>query len=298
MGVRRAVRALSALGEDRYLKYILVLPCLLLILFVTLFPTIYAYYLSLHRVTVETFYRPVFVGLENFRKAITNREMWYTLFFTALYMVTVTSCEALLGLGLALLFNRELKGSKILISLILAPMAVAPALFGIMIKLMLNPYSGIIPYILGRLGIRFSPLVNFSSAFLTLVVIDVIEWTPFVFIILYSALRALPSQPFEAALIDGASSWQMFKNITVPLLKPAILVALAFRLMDAFKSFDTIYVLTGGGPGIVTSTISIFIYKQAFLLGDFGYSSAVTIFLFYLSIALATLSTKLLYRPR
>ena len=286
------------LGEDKYLKYLLVLPALILIIFITLFPTLYAYYLSVHRVTVETFYHPIFVGLENFKKAVLSNEMWYTLTFTALYMATVTTCEALLGLGLALLFNREIKGNRIFISLILAPMAIAPALFGIMIKLMLNPYSGIIPYILSKMGIRFSPLVNFGSAFLTLAVIDIIEWTPFVFIILYSALRALPSQPFEAALIDGASSWQIFQNITIPLLKPALIVALVFRLMDAFKTFDTIYVLTGGGPGIITSTINIYIYKQAFLMGDFGYSSAVTIFLFYLSIGLATLLMKILYRPR
>lgn len=282
--------------RDRRLGFLLISPMLLMLLAVTLFPTLYAYYLSLYDVTILTFENPPFVGLENFFRVAASSEFWYTLRFTALYAFIVTPVEMVLGFLLALLFDRAFKGKRLLLTLILTPLAVAPALFGIMIRLMLDQTSGSIPYILRLLGIRYYFFRDFTSSFTTLIFTDIVEWTPFVFIIIYAAMQALPQEPFEAGLIDGASKLQMIRYIMIPLLKPALVVVLIFRLMDAFKTFDTIYVMTGGGPGFSTTTVSIYIYKQGFLFGRFGQAAAATIFLFYLTIAAAMIGIWLLRR--
>ncbi len=283
------------LGE-KYVKWILVLPALIFLVAMTIFPTFFAYYLSVNRITIETFRKPIFVGAENYVNIVGSREMWYSLGFTIIYTLATVSLELILGVALALLFYSRIHFKSFLVSLLVVPLGVAPALYGLMFRLMLDPITGVVPALFRLLGIKFSPFASYWTTLISLVLIDVLQWTPFVFIIIYAALHALPIEPFEAALIDGASSAQIVRYITLPLIKPALVVAILFRAMDAFKIFDTIYVITGGGPGISTSTVSIYIYRLTFLLGRFGLGAASTIILFYISMFVVTLVFKMVYR--
>ncbi|HDJ67080.1 MAG TPA: sugar ABC transporter permease [Nitrososphaeria archaeon] len=281
--------------KERHLGILLVLPATVILFSVTLFPTIFAYYMSVHRMTLQHFWSAPFVGLENYFRVLSLSDFWYSLKFSLLYTVVVTSIEITLGFFLAVYFDRPLKGRKVLISIIMLPMAIAPALFGILMKLMFNDVAGLIPYILKNLfKMEVGFFSNFNSAFLTLAFIDIVQWTPFVFIILYAAVQALPRAPIDAAIVDGASKWQLIRHIIIPLLKPTILIVTVFRVMDALKTFDTINVITGGGPGNLTMTLSILVYKLAYTRGDFGLSAAATIIYFLIVIVIANLGLRLL----
>ncbi len=279
-------------------KYILVIPALALLLSLTLYPTLFAYFLAVHNVTVGTFRNPVFIGLENFIKIATRHDFWYSVGLTTLFAFVVTPIELVIGLFIALLLERELLGKRIIITLILTPLAVAPALMAIMMKLMFNEFVGLIPYLLNIFGLRYSFFKDFTSSFLTLIITDIVQWTPFVFIIIYSGLQSLPREPYEAAKIDGADGRNIFLYITLPLLKPLILIVAILRLMDAFKIFEYVHIMTGGGPGFSTTTTSVMIYRTGFIYGDFGLAAAATIFLFYISIIGATIGIRLLSKMR
>ncbi|RLG63118.1 hypothetical protein DRO02_07205 [archaeon] len=281
--------------KERHIGVLLVLPATIILFSVTLFPTIFAYYMSVHRMTLQHFWNAPFVGLENYFRVLSLSDFWYSLKFSLLYTVVVTSIEITLGFFMAVYFDRPLKGRKALISIIMLPMAIAPALFGILMKLMFNDVAGLIPYILKNLfKMEVGFFSNFNSAFLTLAFIDIVQWTPFVFIILYAAVQALPRAPIDAAIVDGASRWQLIRHIIIPLLKPTILIVTVFRVMDALKTFDTINVITGGGPGNLTMTLSILVYKLAYTRGDFGLSAAATIIYFLIVIIIANVGLRLL----
>ncbi|MEM2178685.1 MAG: sugar ABC transporter permease [Candidatus Methanomethylicaceae archaeon] len=270
------------------------MPALVLLLVFTLYPTIFIYFLAVHDITVRTFRNPAFIGLENFIKVATNYEFWYALGFTTLFAFIVTPIEIAFGLLISLLLDRVLPGKRLIVTLILTPLAIAPALMGIMMKLMFNEFVGLIPYLLNKIGLHYSFFKDFPSSLLTLIITDVLQWTPFVFIVIYSGIQALPQEPYEAAIIDGADAKNIFRYITLPLLKPLLTVVLVLRLLDAFKTFDIIHVMTGGGPGFSTTTISVMIYKIGFIYGNFGLAAAATILLFYLATVGATIGLKLL----
>ena len=283
--------------KERYIAIILVLPATIILFSVTLFPTIFAYYMSVHRMTLQHFWNPPFVGLENYLRVFSLPDFWYSLRFSLLYTAVVTSVEMTLGLFLAIYFDRPLKGKRALVSMIMLPMAIAPALFGILMKLMFNDVAGLIPYILKNFfEMEVGFFRDFNSAFLTLAFMDIVQWTPFVFIILYAAVQALPRAPIDAAIVDGASRWQLIRYIIIPLLKPTILIVAVFRVMDALKTFDTINVVTGGGPGNLTMTLSILVYKLAYTRGDFGLSAAATIIYFLIAVLAANIGIRFLKR--
>ncbi|MEM2179100.1 MAG: sugar ABC transporter permease [Candidatus Methanomethylicaceae archaeon] len=259
---------------------------------ITIFPLIFAYYMSIHKMTIVNFWHPEFLGLGNYLETIFAADFWYSLRFSILFMSIVTIIEFFLGLFMAIYFDKPIKGKRFIISFILLPLGIAPALFGIMMKLMLNEFVGIVPFILRQFGITFHFFKDFASSLITLIWVDVIQWTPFIFIVLYAALQALPKEPIEAAIIDGASKWQLFKYITLPMLKRTIIVILIFRIMDALKTFDTIYVMTGGGPGISTTTLSVYIFKLALIRGDFGLAAATTILFLYLATIVISFALK------
>jgi len=284
--------------RDKTLSIILVTPTIAILIFVTLIPTLYAYYFSVHDVRLPTFFNPPFVGAANYEWVLTNQEFWNAIKFTVLFTGTVTPIEILFGLALALLLDKHIKGKRIIITIFIIPLGIAPALFAILIKQMLNEFAGLIPYFLNLIGVRISFFKDFIITFITLVITDVIQWTPFVFIILYAALQALPREPSEAALIDGASTLQILRFITIPLLKPVLTLVIILRLMDAFKVFELINIMTRGAPGTSTESITFFIYQLAWAGGynNYGYASAATIALFYLIIAVTIFGLWILKR--
>ena len=279
-------------------RYLQVLPLIILIVVLSIFPTAFAYYISTQQVRLSQLDKAVFIGIDNFTKTLGDREFYEAIWFSARFALTATALEGALGLGIALWFNRKtLPGKRILLSLMLLPIMVSPALLGLMFRLMMNSFVGPIAYYLKQAGLPGDRLLTPDYLLATLTIIDMAQWTPFIFMILYSALQTVPKELYEAADVDGATAWQKITRLTIPLILPFILIALSVRAIDAFKVFDMIQVLTGGGPGTLTTSVSIYIYKLAFNAGDIGRASAASmLLLLLLSVPLGAVLQRILRR--
>ena len=218
------------------------------------------------------------VGLENFRSILTEPNFWSSIRFTLIFALTATIIELVLGFSLALLFDRVFPGKRVLFSLMLVPIMIAPSLMAVMFRLILNENIGVIPGVLEKIGLSYS-IFDQNNVFTSLIILDVIEFTAFTFLLSYSALQNMPKEIYEAASIDGASSRQTLWRVTLPMLKPALAIVFLLRILDSIRTFDSIYILTGGGPGTTTQTVGIYIYKTAFIYGDFGLAASAAIVL-------------------
>lgn len=216
-----------------------------------------------------------FVGLENFARLFESPDFLDAARFTIVFAVVVTVLETILGFALALLVNRAFPGKRVFFTMLLVPIMIAPALLGIMFRLLLNGDIGLVPALLGRLGIDIS-LFAPDTVVPLLMTLDVLQWTPFTFLVIYAGLQSFPTDVLEAAQIDGAGRWRTLTAIVLPIMTPVIFAAVFLRFIDAIRTFDVIYVLTAGGPGTATTTVSIHIYKTAFEAGDFGLAAAAS----------------------
>lgn len=217
-------------------------------------------------------------GLENYKNLIKQPNFWLSLRFTMIYAIIATIAEVILGFALALLFDRVFPGKRVLFSLMLVPIMIAPSLMAVMYRLILNENIGVIPGVLQRLGVEFS-IFEQKNVFGSLIVLDVLEFTAFTFLLSYSALQNMPSEIYEAAAIDGANARQVLTRIILPMLRPALAIIFLLRILDSIRTFDSIYILTGGGPGTSTQTVGIYIYKTAFIFGDFGLAASASVVL-------------------
>jgi multiple sugar transport system permease protein len=250
-----------------------------LLLALTVYPLLYIVRISLYRLTPAG---ETFVGSENFLRLLRDPFFFQSLGQTFVLIVGALTLEFLLGLSLTLLLDSEIRARGLWRALFLLPMILPPVVVGVIWRLIYNPNFGVLNGALQLLGVdttRLTWLADPSVALAALVVVDVWEWTPFVFLILLAGLQAIPEEPYEAARIDGSSAWQTFRHVTLPLLAPAILVALLLRTMDLLRLFDQVFILTQGGPGFATETISLYIYKTAFRFFDFGYAAAMSLVL-------------------
>jgi multiple sugar transport system permease protein len=268
----------------------LLAPVLAVLLGLAVYPLVYAVRVSLQS---EAGW-----GLGNFARLVQDSFFWAALAHTFVYALSALTLEFLLGLGLALLLDRNLRGRNLFRALLLIPMMLPPVVVGVTWRLLFNPTFGAINGTLKRFGIDTAALTWTASpklAMLSVIAVDVWQWTPFMFLILLAGLQAIPQEPYEAALIDGANAWQIFRDITLPLLKPAILIALLLRTMDLLRVFDQIFILTEGGPGFATETVSLYIYRTAFRFGDFGYAAAMSFVLLLITNAISVVWLRLLY---
>jgi len=260
-----------------------VMPAMLILGLLTFIPTIFLYALSM--TNYELGYPDFqFVGLDNFVRLFTggDPEFWHSAYISVAFMIIVTTIEMLLGFWLATLLDREFRLKPIVFACLIVPIAMTPSIAGQIWKLMLNAEYGVINYMLSRFGGKVIWL-SAENAFLSTVLVDVWQNTPFVALILYAGMRSLPSDPYEAAAIDGASRTQAFRLITLPLLLPIILLALIFRAIDSLKTFDIPYSLTQGGPGSATEFLSLHVYRLGFAqTGWIGRSAAVSVILLLL----------------
>ncbi len=200
---------------------------------------------------------------------------WQTLVYTA----GALALEFALGLGLAVLIDSLPRGRRWLRTGLLAPMLLPPVVAAVIWRLIYNPQFGLINLSLRQLGLDTTPLTwtgGEGFAMISVILVDVWEWTPFLFLLLSAGLQAIPPEPIEAARLDGATRWQIFRDVTFPLLKPTILVAVLLRSMDLLRIFDQIFLLTQGGPGFATETLSLYIYRTAFRFANFGYAAAMS----------------------
>ena len=268
-------------------------PALAVLLALSIYPLIYSVTISLQQETAAG----VTWTLGNFTRLFSDGFFWTAMGHTFVYAVAALTCEFLLGLGLALLLNNQIRGRGFFRASLLVPMMLPTVVVGVVWRLMLNPNFGAVNGTLKQLGIDTESLTWTASpklAMLSVIAVDVWQWTPFVFLVLLAGLQAIPQEPYEAALIDGSTRWQTFRHVTLPLLKPSILIVLLLRTMDLLRVFDQIFILTEGGPGFATETISLYIYRAAFRFFDFGYAAAMSFVLLALTNVISALYIKFL----
>ena len=271
--------------KQRWLTVILIGPAIAVLLSTSIIPLIYSVILSLQNFNLTNPLGRKFVGFYQFVRAFNDPRLWESIKATFIILVPSLFLELVLGIIVALLLNRRAKGMNIIRSLILLPMMVTPVVVALVWGLIYNSNFGILNYLLSLFGL--GPVEWLSYPFwarFSLILVDVWQWTPFIILIVLAGLQSLPPLAFRAARVDGASSRQILRHITLPLLKPTIIVAALFRLLALLASFDAIYVLTGGGPGAATETLSMYIYKQGFVLCDVSYASALSYIFLVISI--------------
>ena len=252
-------------------------PTLLILVVMLAFPTGYVLLVSLRdfQLTNPTAGNP-FVGLENYRTLLSDPAFFAALWKSVLFTVASVALTFGLGMGIALLLNRpNLSGIGLTRTVILVPLILTPLVIGAMYRFMLERDNGIINEILALVGLERIPfLASPTWAMISVILVDAWQWTPFAVLVLLAGLESLPVAPFEAAQMDGASRWGEFWYITMPLLAPVIAVVLLIRTMDAFREFDKIFIMTGGGPGTATQTLPIFLYRAGFQDFNMGFSAA------------------------
>jgi len=236
-------------------------------------------------------------NLANFGRLAGDNFFFAALAHTFIYSVVALTFEFVLGFALALILNSTIRGQKVFRAALLIPMMIPAVVVGVVWRLMLNPNFGAVNGVLRQLGINTEQLTWTASPRLALaavIAVDVWQWTPFVFLVLLAGLQAIPQEPYEAARVDGSNALQTFRHVTLPLLKPAILIVLLLRTMDLLRVFDQIFILTEGGPGFATETVSLYIYRAAFRFSDFGYAAAMSFVLLIITNLISTVYIRLL----
>jgi len=284
--------------QETRIAWGLILPALLTILLVALFPLLWTVWesLHLHDLRMPWLGKP-FVGLENYGEAFRDPRFWGALRHTAFFAVSSVSLELVIGLWLALALNRAFRGRGLVRASVLVPWAIPTVVSALLWRFMFEGQHGIVNEALVGIGILREPVVWFIrplAAWMPVILADVWKTTPFVALLLLAGLQNIDASLYEAARIDGASAWRQFRHVTLPLLKPAILVALIFRTLDAFRVFDLIYALTGGGPGTSTEPIALYTFNVLLQNLQFGYGSALSVIVFLITIGLALLYIRFL----
>lgn len=278
--------------------YLFLAPAVLVLLAISAFPLIYAVNVSLHQLIISKPYLgEPWVGLRNYAKLLTDKDFFNSLRATFMLAIPAIGSEFLLGLGCALLLNRRVRSIRVIRAIVLIPMMVAPVVVGLTWKFMLDYDTGILNYFIRRIGLN-PPiwLGDKNWAIPALIITDVWQWTPLFTLLILAGLQSLPNEPFEAAKVDGASRWQIFYHITFPMLSSFILIALLLRVIDVLRVFDTVFVMTGGGPGRVTVFVSLFAYRQAFSYYYVSYGIAAAFVILLIIALLANLFIKIFKR--
>jgi len=284
--------------QEARVAWALVLPAVLTILLVALFPLVWTVWesLHLHDLRMPWLGKP-FVGIDNYVEAFRDPRFWSALGHTAFFAVTSVGLELIIGLWLALALNRAFHGRGLVRAAVLVPWAIPTVVSALLWRFMFEGQTGIVNSVLVGIGVLKEPVVWFihpTAAWVPVVLADVWKTTPFVALLLLAGLQNIDASLYEAARIDGASVWRQFRHVTLPLLKPAILVALIFRTLDAFRVFDLIYALTGGGPGTSTEPIALYTFNALLQNLQFGYGSALSVIVFLITFSLAIVYIKLL----
>lgn len=248
---------------QRYEPWFFLAPALILILIVVIYPVIYGTVIGFYR---EALPAPAgFAGLKNFQSIVDDSKYRRAVVTTLIYTFSTVSVSFVLGFGAALLLNSITRGRDIFRLILITPMTVAPLVAGLTWRWMLDPLLGAVNWIFGSFGLPIQTwLSQKGTALASVILIDVWQWYPLIFLIISAGLASLPREPYEAAELDGASNWKTFWRITVPMLKPVILVALLLRMIDAFRTFDIVRVVTDGGPAFSTETLSLYLYRLGF----------------------------------
>jgi multiple sugar transport system permease protein len=261
-------------GRRRYMLFIV--PALAVMFAVIIFPWLFTFFMSVHDWRMGQ--AKTFVGADNYTKLLSDERFLSAVVRTLVYTVLSTVLPVVLGVLSALVFHRNFPFRGVLRAIFIMPMMATPVAVALVWTMMFHPQLGVLNYLLGLVGIPPSLWVfDQATVIPSLVLVETWQWTPLVMLIVLGGLASLPTEPYESALIDGATAWQMFRRITFPLVLPFIMVATIIRTIDAVKSFDTIFVITLGGPGTASETINLYLYTQAFAFYQIGYASAMVV---------------------
>src|SRR5437016_1507142 len=278
--------ALLALRRRTY--YLFAMPAFIVVGAVIIFPWLFTVWMSVFDWRIGSIAH--FVGLENYVKLATNQRFIESIVHTFYFTLLAVVFPLLLGTIAALIFHREFPFRGVLRGIFTMPMMATPVAVALVWTMMFHPQQGVLNYLLSLVGLPASLWVYSPSLVIpSLVLVEVWHWTPLVMLIVLGGLAALPIEPYESARLDGATEWQLFRHITFPLVAPFIVVAAVIRTIDAIKAFDTIYVISSGGPGTASETINLYLYLQAFAFYNIGNASAVVVVFFVLILALAML---------
>lgn len=239
-----------------------------------------------------------FVGFDNFRRLMRDPLFWDSFLLTVRFMFVAVLIELLLGFAVALVLFHQLQRRRLVLTLLMVPMMLAPVAVGLIWKLLLQGDFGMMTYYLRRVGLLGNQEVLLSNHDLVLpaiVAIDVWQWTPFVVLVMLAGLMSLPREPFEAAIMDGARPAQILRDVTLPLLRPIIALVVLLRGIDAFKEFDKVFILTGGGPGTATELLSIYTYRMNFKDWDLGYGAACAFMVYFVVLILCSIFYKAVF---
>src|SRR5262245_19179423 len=279
-------RGAAFLARRRRNYFLFIAPTLVVVGAVIIFPWLYTFWMSTLDWTIGS--TAHYVGLGNYEKIFTSQRFGeavvHTFYFTALAVIA----PLVIGTWAAMVFHREFPFRGVLRGVFIMPMMATPVAVALVWTMMFHPQQGVLNYLLSLVGLPpslcvYSPTLVIPS----LVLVEVWHWTPLVMLIVLGGLAALPTEPYESARLDGATEWQLFRYITLPLVAPFLFVAGVIRTIDALKTFDTIYVITSGGPGTASETINLYLYLQAFAFYNIGNASAVVVIFFTLVLALA-----------
>jgi multiple sugar transport system permease protein len=288
---------LSLIARERVFAGSLLVPCFLFVAFFALYPVAYSFFLSLHKIILglPSLGHP-FVGLENYRALFQDQVALHSLSNTLLFVFISTFFELLFGLIIALVINRHFRGRGLVRAAILVPWAIPTVVSSQMWRFIFNDKYGLVNFLLygSNSSLYAAWLANPLTAFAAIVIADVWKTSSFTALIILAGLQLIPDELYEAARIDGASEWQQFQKITLPLIKPALLIALLFRTMDAFRVFDLVFVMTQGGPGDSTNVLQFYGYKKIFAEGLMGYGSTLSVLAFFITFVIALLYLKLI----
>jgi multiple sugar transport system permease protein len=253
---------------------------------VIIFPWLFTLYMSVHSFKLGG--ASEFVGFGNFARLLGDERFGWSVVRTLWFTLLAVVAPVLLGLLAAMAFNRKFPLRGLFRTIFILPMMATPVAIALVWTMMFHPQLGVLNWLLTSVGLPPSQWVYHADSVIpTLVMVETWHWTPLVMLIVLGGLAALPSDPFEAARIDGANPWQVFRHVTWPLLLPYVAVAAIIRTIDALKTFDTIFVITQGGPGTASETINIFLYLNAFAYYELGYASAVVLVFFVLIVVLS-----------
>lgn len=266
---------------ERHLRVLFPLPAVLFIGLLMVFPVLYTLYLSFSTWNLTSGMPPEFVGFNGYMRVLSEPRFLHAVGRTLAFTIFAVAIEAVLGVAVAIVLNRAFVGKSVAKLLLLLPLVATPVAVGIVFNLFYDPTIGLLNFVLNSLGLPQGRWISSESTVLgSLILVDVWQWTPMITLIVLAGLAGMSEEPTEAARVDGASEWQILRYVTIPMVMPVILTAMILRLIDALKTFDIIFAMTGGGPGYASETLNIMGFKYSFEYFRMGQASVILVVLF------------------
>jgi len=279
------------------IKYLFIWPAVLVVLVVAMFPLIYSLTTSFMSFRLVPPTPPRFVGFDNYLSLLQQERFWTVIGTTSLIAFVAVTVQYVLGFAVALALNARIPGERLFRTAFLLPMLLAPVAVALVARMMFNPTMGPLNELMSSFGLPNLPFLTQTNwALGSIIAVEVWQWTPFVILMMLAGLQTLPDDVYEAAALENATPWQQFWGITFPMLLPISAAVVFIRLIESYKIMDTVFVMTGGGPGISTETLTLFAYQEGFKKFNLGYTSALS-FLFLIAITVIGTVYLVLLKP-